>query len=330
MCAHRWRDKLNRCLALLASAVVSACASTPYRDIPVQQLNDQQLADEFVACAAGVGREVDRAQLLIATKPDSLYVLSSSTTNYFGTSNAVASGYAVPTRYGYSIAASGFGTFSGTAQTSYYYSDVNAYARLLHDIGAAIAEARGADYRRRGAEVLAEVESRSSRRRIVEQQSIDVFFDANRNLVEKKALTTAILAWLPPRSAEASSDQNLERAKAVIAEMKRGPGIAGDWYGIFSTETTLQNGRKIAINNFVRVTIGITGERCNGTGELGTGEKVEIDCRLVGDQVAGTVTNKGAGLVVAISGRLEPERAILEYQGGGAQLKQVGRVALFR
>jgi DNA-binding winged helix-turn-helix (wHTH) protein len=46
--------------------------------------------------------------------------------------------------------------------------------------------------------------------------------------------------------------------------------------------------------------------------------------RLVGDQVVGTFTNKGAGLVVAISGRLEPERAILEYQGGGAQVKRGG------
>ena len=84
------------CVALVALCSVG-CSTTPYYAVEVSKLTDQQLVDEFAATAQGVGRQVNKAELLIATKPDPLYVLSSSTTTFFGTSNASFSGYAVPT-----------------------------------------------------------------------------------------------------------------------------------------------------------------------------------------------------------------------------------------
>jgi hypothetical protein len=73
--------------AISANAVLlflSAYTTTPHKDVPVSGLTDEQLVEELTACAVGI-RSINRTQYLIATRPDPAYVLSSSTTNYFGT-----------------------------------------------------------------------------------------------------------------------------------------------------------------------------------------------------------------------------------------------------
>lgn len=146
------------CIATaLALLLLSACITTPYRDISVSQLTDEQLVEELTACAAGVGESVNRAQYLMATKPDPAYFLSSSTTNYFGTYTANISTYAMPVGYGDQAYGAAYGTYSGTGYTQYYYTDVNAFARSMHDLGTAIAHAQAASYHERGLEVLAEL-----------------------------------------------------------------------------------------------------------------------------------------------------------------------------
>jgi hypothetical protein len=327
--------------AFMATLVVSlvfcfvGCSTTPYYTVEVSKLTDQQLVDEFAAAAEGAGRQVNKAELLIATKPDPLYVLSSSTTTFFGTSNASFSGYAVPTSYGAYYSGSGYGTYSGVGQTRYTYTDVTALAQLMHLVGAAVASANAEVLRRRGQEVIAEVQRRVEVRRVAAQRPVDRFFAENKALADDKALVTAVLAFIPPQANTDASDQ-LRQAKQVIDRMQRGPGLAGDWYGVFAQVSTLQDGRKFAMNNFLRLRITQEGNKLIGTGELGTGEKISVDCAVNGDEVTGTVTNTSSllNLSVKVNGRTqERDKLKLDFSGGSAAVVKVavnGNVGLFR
>jgi len=305
------------------------CASTPYKDVPVAKLTDQQLVDELAAASEGVGRQLNKAAYLMATRPDPFYVLSSSTTNYTGTADVSFSAYAVPQGRGYAYTGTGYGTYSGSAQTRYYYTDVNAFARLASDLGAAIASARAEANRVRGQEVLAELQTRAETRRTATQSSIDSWFAARSGEQLDKALVTAVLAWVPAGNAASTSDQ-LDKARAIIKSMERGPGLGGDWYGVFAQLSKLPDGRQYTINNFVRARFVQQGDQITGGGDLGTGERVEVEGRANGNQLAGTITNRGANMLMSASGLAESNRITLEYRGGSAQIQGEGKVILFR
>jgi hypothetical protein len=325
---------VSLCVASLVLCFVG-CSTTPYRNIEVSKLSDQQLVDEFAAAAEGVGRQVNKAELLIATKPDPLYVLSSSTTTFFGTSNASFSGYAVPTSYAAYYSGNAYGTSSAIAQTRYTYTDITALAQVVHLVGAAVASVNAEVLRRRGQEVVAEMQRRVEARRVAAQKPIDQFFIDNKALADDKALVTAVLAFIPPQPNTDVSDR-LQQAKEVIDRMQRGPGLAGDWYGVFAQVSAMQDGRKFAMNNFLRLRISQDGNKLTGSGELGTGEKILVDCAVNGDEVTGTVTNTSSllNLSVKVNGRKqERDKLKLEFSGASAAALKVavnGTVGLFR
>jgi hypothetical protein len=167
-------------------------------------------------------------------------------------------------------------------------------------------------------------------KRVAAQQPVDRFFAQNQSLAQDKALITAVLAWVPADPSALPGD-DLKRAKAVVESMKRGPGAGGEWYGVFTSISKLPDGRRFALNNFVRLSLIQDGEKITGVGELGTREQLQIDCRIDGDKIRGTVTNPGAGIVVTVSGtKTERDKVTLEFSGGRSQLEQSGTVALFR
>ena len=123
----------------------------------------------------------------------------------------------------------------------------------------------------------------------------------------------------------------------MIDRMQRGPGLAGDWYGVFAQISALQDGRKFAMNNFVRLKIHKDGNKLTGTGELGTGDKISVDCTSDGDELMGTVTNTSSllHLSVKVRGRKDDrDKLRLEFSGASAVGVQIaastGTVALFR
>ncbi|GIK87992.1 MAG: hypothetical protein BroJett026_34730 [Betaproteobacteria bacterium] len=313
---------------------VSGCATTPYRDIEVTKLTDEQLAEEFTAAARSVGHSIEKAQLLIATRPDPLYVLSSSTTTYFGTSNVAYSGYAIPTRYGGYYTGSAQGTHSGISQSRHYYTDVNALARIVHVVGAATAQVSAEAARRRGQDVAAEMQRRVEARRAQATLPVDKFFAEHKELENAKPLVTAVLAFTPSQGASDGSE-SLRKAKQVIDSMQRGPDLAGDWYGVFAQISALPDGRKFAMNNFLRLRIAQHGTKLTGSGELGTGEEISIDCEVIDDEVTGTVTNISSplNLSVRVNGRKDKRDNLRLEFSGGSRLVNVsinGNVGLYR
>lgn len=148
-------------LAATVSSILclSACVTTPHQGVHVGELSDEQLIAELDAAARGVGVAINRVEYLIATRPDPAYVLSSSSTNFFGSFNATTSAYAMPAGY------RTHGSYSGMSHTQYYYTDVNALARSMNGIGQAIVKSQRVAYEKRGLEVLAEIRSRTAIRR---------------------------------------------------------------------------------------------------------------------------------------------------------------------
>ena len=55
---------------LLVALLTTGCATTAFGDVPAPRLTDEQLVLELEAAAAGVGVQINRAEYLIATRPD--------------------------------------------------------------------------------------------------------------------------------------------------------------------------------------------------------------------------------------------------------------------
>jgi hypothetical protein len=322
-----WPIRLAVALVLL---LLSACITTPYRDISVSQLTDTQLVEELTACAAGLGESINRAQYLMATKPDPAYFLSSSTTNYFGTYTANISAYAMPVGYGYQAYGRAYGSYSGTGYTQYYYTDANAFARSMHNLGAAIAQAQAASYRARGLEVFAELQGRIARRSAETQILISEFFRENPGLEPRKKLIGAILPWVVSKGAQLSPREALEEATKIILTLGRGEGMTGNWYGVFSQTSTLDNGQTVSFNQFSRVDLQQKANIVTGKGEIGTGEQLEISGRVENGRFEGIVANITSAINSRLSGIVADEQVVVEFSGAGVGHRVQGDTVLFR
>jgi hypothetical protein len=322
-----WPIRIAVALVLLP---LSACVTTPYRDILVSQLTDEQLVEELTACAAGVGESINRAQYLMATKPDPAYVLSSSTTNYFGTYTTNISAYAMPVGFGYQTYGRAYGSYSGTGYTQYYYTDANAFARSMHNLRAAIAQAQAASYRARGLEVFAELQGRIARRSAETQILINEFFRENPDLESRKKLIGAILPWVVSKDAQLSPREALEEAKKILLSLGRGEGMTGNWYGVFSQTSTLNNGQTLSFNQFSRVTLQQNANMVTGKGEIGTGEQLEISGRVENGRFEGIVANITSAINSRLSGIVADEQVVVEFSGAGVGHRVQGVAVLFR
>ena len=62
-------------LTVIAVLGIEGCAAhTPYRETPVVSLSDEQLIQELASAVQGMGVAINRAQYLMAVRPEPAYV----------------------------------------------------------------------------------------------------------------------------------------------------------------------------------------------------------------------------------------------------------------
>jgi len=316
-------------IAILLAGSFACAANTVYHGVPVGQLSDTQLVEELYSAAKGYGVELNRSAYLMAVRPEPAYVLTSSSTAMVGSVNATYNAYTMPTGYGTSTYGSVSGVASGTANTSYHYTDANAMAELGNSIAAAISRSKREKYRRRALEVLKEYNRRVTERRAATERVIVNFFEDNPELENRRTLVAAVAPWAAAESGT-TARATLNGTKEIIDSLPRGDGVTGDWYGAFSQTTTTANGQVYAFNEFVRLTLDQTGNAFTGTGELGSGEKLELSGTVNGSRITAEVANTTSAINVTMSGIDTPDQITGEFSGFGAGTRMKGTFTLLR
>lgn len=315
--------------AAILTASGCARATTLYTGVPAAQLTDEQLVEEIVSAAEGLGMSVDRTMYLIAARPEPAYVLTSSTSTFAGTMNATYNAYSMPVGYGVSTHGAMRGNYSGASTTRYQYTDVNAAARLGNAIAVAINQRKEAAYRRRGQEVWTEYQSRVEQRRLAMEELISDFFAANPSLQNKRMLMAAVAPWV---AAEAGSDpeRTLIQSKDVIENLTRGEGVTGSWYGMFSQTTLAQSGETVSFSEFVKLELVEHNGQVTGSGILGSGEVIELDGTLTGPQLSAAVANTTSAINVTLSAIAASSQITGEFRGSGPGQSMTGTFVLLR
>jgi hypothetical protein len=293
-------------------------------------MTDVQLVEEFQDVCRGLGRSINAVAILIATRPQPAYVLSSSTTNFYGTIHASASVYSMPSATGRAWYGSATGTISGTATTQYHYADKNATARTVNEISTAIHAKRISRYKARGTEVLAEVQRRIDERRLAVEADIKRFFTAHPDLEARRPLFAAVVPWIVPASNDQGGPSILEAARARIESMTRGEGMSGQWYGLFSQETRLSNGETVAFNSFVRLDLVQSGDSVRGKGELGSGEVIDFQATLLQGELKGVVANTTSAINSKVAGIVAENQVTASFTGVGVGQELKGTAILLR
>jgi hypothetical protein len=98
------------------------------------------------------------------------------------------------------------------------------------------------------------------------------------------------------KGAQLSPREALEEAKKIILTLGRGEGMTGNWYGVFSQTSTLDNGQTVSFNQFSRVDLQQKANIVTGKGEIGTGEQLEISGRVENGQFEGIVANSTSAI----------------------------------
>jgi hypothetical protein len=235
----------------------------------------------------------------------------------------------MPIGYGASTYGNVTGSVYGRSSTQYQYTDVNAGARLANVIATAISQAQEAAYRKRGQEVWTEFQRRVEARRAHTEQLIQEFFSTHPDLMSRRLLVTAVAPWA---AAEGYTDgrQTLERSREIIEGLARGPGLSGTWYGVLSQTTQTDRGQEVAFNQFLRLDLVEDDGKLGGKGMLGSGEVIELNGRVNGQQITGVVANTSSAINVSFAGIAASSQITAEYAGSGAGQRLIGTVALLR
>jgi hypothetical protein len=316
-------------LGVLLAAGVSCAANTMYRGIPVATLTDEQLVQELQSAAEGYGVALNRSMYLMAIRPEPAYVLTSSTTNLVASANANYNAYVMPNGYGATVTGSAYGTMNGTATTQYQYTDVNASARLGNEIASAITRSRQRAYRQRAMDVLEEFQRRVAERRIQAEQMIREFFARNPDLQARRPLVAVVAPWA---AAEGMTDGRaiLERTRQLIAELPRGDGLSGRWYGAFTQTNTGPQGQTFSFSQFVRVDFRQQGSSLNGTGSLGSGERIEVSGRVDQQQISAVVANITSAINTRMTALATSSQITGSFTGSAAGGSMQGTFTLVR
>lgn len=316
-------------VAILLAGSSACAANTVYKGVPVGELSDTQLVEELYSAAKGYGVELNRSAYLMAVRPEPAYVLTSSSSTTVGSVNATYNAYTMPVGYGSSTYGSVSGNVSGSTNTSYQYTDANAMAELGNSIASAISRSKREKYRRRALEVLEEYQRRVTERRAATEKVIADFFDEHPKLENRRTLVAAVAPWAAATSG-ATAQATLDEAKDIIDSLPRGDGVTGDWYGAFSQTTTTADGQVYAFNEFVRLTLDQTGSEFSGTGELGSGERLELTGTVDGSRITAAVANTTSAINVTMTGIDTPDQITGEFSGFGAGTRMKGTFTLLR
>jgi hypothetical protein len=307
---------------MMGALLLAGCAAnTPYAGMPVGELSDVELVEELVGSVEGLGESIYKTQLLIATRPDPAYVLTSSQGSFQGQITSDYNFYTMPAGY----------RVSGTATTQYQYADANAGARLGNSIATMISRSREKSYRKRGQEVWEELTARIEDERQRMTTIVEEFFRNNPDLAQRRTLVTVVTPWVAADSPEsASPTEVLESAKGRIEGMERGVGLSGDWFGVLAQTTTLEDGSTVAFNEFLQISIVDDAGELTGRGTLGSGEVVQLQGTVDGTRVTGAVANTTSAINVAVQGVVLADQITLEYEGVGPGQTLTGTAVLLR
>ena len=315
---------------LLLCGILCACAAqTKYGSLSPAELSDEEIAAELTSALNGLGVAANQASYLMAMRPEAAYVLTSTSTTFSGSLGATYNAFSMPVGYGVTTTGTLNGTVSGVSTTQYRYTDANAAARLGNSIAIAINQSRQQRFRQRAIAVWNEYQARSARRRAETQLDINIFFTRYPDLAERRMLVAAVAPWM---AAEGPTDgpAMLERARATIQGLKRGTGLNGAWYGMFSQTSKLDNGETVAFSQFVKVDLVQQGSSVRGTGKLGSGELIELTGQADGSRLSMTVANTTSAINVELSAIAASTQITGEFTGSGAGQRISGTVVLLR
>jgi hypothetical protein len=295
--------------------LVGCATATPYAGKNVTSLSDSELAAEYEAAAKGLNVSVEVGAIVAALKPDPSYVMTSST-NFYGGATFVSTSYA---------------TIRGTAQTTSTYYDQNTTARLVASIGQAIASIRAAAYRRRMIEIQAEVRRRIRSRHARVEDVLGEFFSEHPGMAGRRALVAAALPWITAQNPGRSPREVLEKTRAAILGMNRGPGLGGQWLGALVQVNRLPSGERSAFTSFIQVQAKQDGDVLQCAGLLGNGNKILAKGTIHGGgEVSGTVYNLTVGLESSFKGHYSDTRMDLDFESVRSNVPFTGRVVMLR
>jgi hypothetical protein len=142
-------------------------------------------------------------------------------------------------------------------------------------------------------------------------------------------LVAAVAPWA---AAEGYTDgrQTLERSREIIEGLSRGPGLSGTWYGLLSQTTRIDRGQEVAFNQFIRIALVEDDGKLVGKGQLGSGEVIELNGRVNGQQIMGAVANTTSAINVSFAGIAASSQITAEYTGSGAGQRLTGTVVFLR
>lgn len=205
----------------------------------------------------------------------------------------------------------------------------DAAIRAGHLLGAAIAQSQAAAYRDRGLAVLAEFETRRDAREKAATTLLSKFFRDNPELQERERLVAAVVPWA---AAEYSEPRDyLAETKRIVGSVRRGEGIEGQWFGVFTQTSTFPDGSSGSFSQFVRADFGQQGSSIDGTGMIGTGEELEFKGTLGPfGEIEIVVANTTSAINSRISGLVAADQMTLEFDGAGAGQRVSGTAVLFR
>ena len=144
--------------------------------------------------------------------------------------------------------------------------------------------------------------------RFERQKVVENFFRENPELKSRSKLIGAILPWVVSQSTSLLPREALNQSKRKALSLYRGDGMTGDWYGVFSQNSTLENGETVSFNQFFRATLLQDGNKITGTGEIGTGEQLEISGTIAAGQFEGVVANTTSAINSRFSGIVADEQ----------------------
>ncbi len=281
---------------------------TLYGDIPIQNLSDDQLIQELENIYIALGRRFNKAEFLMAMKPDPAYVLTSSYTTFSGTYSVNMTTYTMP--YGY-----GSGWFTGSGITQYQYTDANASIRGLILIAQLVNESKIRRLQERSHEIVVEFRKRAEEKRKNIEMEIEQFFVRNPDLRSKKTLLAAVLPWIASEKTFRSDTEMLDYAGRLIRALRTSEKLKHRWYGTFSQINRFKDGKTQAFSNFVVVDLRVIGNVLMGNGVLGTGEIVFLQANIKDGKWKGVVTNETAGVSFECEGVMTDTEFTAAYKG---------------
>lgn len=121
-----------------------------------------------------------------------------------------------------------------------------------------------------------------------------------------------------------------EQARTIAMVPRRGEGLAGEWQGVLSQESSAGDGSMVALGRLLRVSLQQVGTTISGSGEVSTGERLKISGTVEKGRSHGIVENVTYGMASRFVGTVTDEEIVVHFTRGGGDADVHGVATLHR